>query len=60
MSQGVYGADSERLLQHLRESGITDLNGVVERIASAEAPAEAEPRIIVCNSEHYCIVVKPL
>jgi len=54
-----HSAEGKKILAELKEKGITDLDGLVRKI-TADRPAAARARMLICNSQHWCIVVKPL
>ncbi|MFI5023874.1 MAG: hypothetical protein ACHQRJ_19760 [Alphaproteobacteria bacterium] len=49
----------KKILAELKEKGITDLDGLVRKI-TADKTTTAQARMLFCNSQHWCIIVKPL
>jgi len=56
---GPHSNEGKKILAELKDNGITDLDTLVRKI-TADKTAAAQARILICNSRHWCIVVKPL
>ncbi len=51
--------EGKKILAELKEKGIADLDTLVRKITE-DKTAAARARMLVCNSQHWCIIVKPL
>lgn len=54
-----HSEEGKKILGELKEKGITDLDALVRTITANKTTA-ARARMLFCNSQHWCIVVKPL
>jgi hypothetical protein len=51
--------DGKKILSELKDKGIADLDTLVRKITENKAEA-AQARMVICNSSHYCFIVKRL
>lgn len=51
-----HSEEGKRILGELKDKGITDLDALVRKITADKTAAEPD-RMIICNRNHWCIIV---
>jgi len=51
-----HSEEAKKVLAELRDKGITDLDALVRKITEDKMAAAAD-RMIICNRNHWCIIV---
>jgi hypothetical protein len=55
----AHSEEGKKLLAEMKDKGITDLDTLVRKI-TAQQTTRIIGGLLICNSEHFCIVVRPL
>jgi len=51
-----HSEEAKKVLAELRDKGITDLDALVRKLTEDKMAAQAD-RMIICNRNHWCIIV---
>jgi hypothetical protein len=49
---------AKKLVSELKDKGITDIDSLVRKVTEEHKTSAAQPRMLVCHTNHYCIWVK--
>ncbi len=51
-----HSEEGKKILAELKDKGIADLDTLVRRV-TADKPAAVPDRMLICNPNHWCIIV---